>query len=244
MPRRRKTKEEYVSQSNDIHNGLYDYSLFDYKGYKVKGVIVCKIHGNFEQTFDGHIHGKGCSKCGILKNSKNRNKGKEEFVKQSNSVHSNFYSYKDVVYVDWKTKVKIKCPKHGVFEQVPNNHTQGVGCHKCSSGCRTSKGEVELFEFVQSVTEELILTSDRIQIKPKELDIYIPNLKIAFEFNGYYWHSVKVNPDENHRDLKTKLCKEKGITLIHVEEMDWKNKKNMVKNKIKSLINKHKEYAK
>ena len=33
------------------------------------------------------------------------------------------------------------------------------------------------------------ITNDRSVIPPKELDIYIPSLKIAIECNGCYWHS-------------------------------------------------------
>ena len=46
-------------------------------------------------------------------------------------THNNRYDYSKVVYVNKKTKVTITCPKHGDFEQVPQNHTRGNGCLKC-----------------------------------------------------------------------------------------------------------------
>ena len=47
-----------------------------------------------------------------------------------------------------------------------------------------------------------------------ELDIYIPELKVAFEYDGYYWHKDKQEKD-NFKDLQ---CKQNGITLIRIRE--------------------------
>jgi len=56
----------------------------------------------------------------------------EEFVSRSNTIHNNKYEYTNVVYVNGRVKVKIKCPEHGVFEQMPKTHLRGSGCKKCS----------------------------------------------------------------------------------------------------------------
>jgi len=56
---------------------------------------------------------------------------------------------------------------------------------------RTSKShyEIELYEFLQSNGIENIKLNDRCVISPLELDIYLPDYKLAIEFNGIYWHS-------------------------------------------------------
>ena len=46
----------------------------------------------------------------------------EEFIKKANSVHNNFYDYKDVVYINMHTKVKIIDPEYGEFWQAPMSH--------------------------------------------------------------------------------------------------------------------------
>lgn len=56
----------------------------------------------------------------------------KQFIKKSNSIHNNFYDYSLVKYKNNKNKVQIICPIHGMFEQTPQNHTQGQGCKKCS----------------------------------------------------------------------------------------------------------------
>lgn len=56
----------------------------------------------------------------------------KEFIKRAKAIHGNFYNYNDVKYIDCKTKVKIKCPIHGIFYQDSNKHIlKKCGCRKC-----------------------------------------------------------------------------------------------------------------
>lgn len=56
---------------------------------------------------------------------------KEEFIEKSTKKHNNKYDYSLVEYKNSKTKVKIICKKHSIFEQKPNDHLSGQGCPKC-----------------------------------------------------------------------------------------------------------------
>lgn len=56
---------------------------------------------------------------------------KEQFVLKSISVHGDKYDYTNVVYIGNKINVKIVCPEHGQFLQIPNNHLRGAGCKQC-----------------------------------------------------------------------------------------------------------------
>lgn len=51
-----------------------------------------------------------------------RIKREKEFIEKSCILHNNFYDYSLVYYINNKTKVKIVCPVHGIFEQRPDNH--------------------------------------------------------------------------------------------------------------------------
>ncbi len=55
----------------------------------------------------------------------------KSFIIKANSVHLGEYNYSLVNYVNSKTKVKIICHIHGVFEQRPSPHINGQGCPKC-----------------------------------------------------------------------------------------------------------------
>lgn len=54
-----------------------------------------------------------------------------EFIEKAKKNHAEKYDYKDVVYINSTTKVKIICSKHGSFLQTPSAHLQGQGCRKC-----------------------------------------------------------------------------------------------------------------
>jgi very-short-patch-repair endonuclease len=75
----------------------------------------------------------------------------------------------------------------------------------------------------------------------KEIDLYLPDKKLAIEFNGLYWHSDKFKDKFYHLN-KTVACNELGISLLHIWEDDWLNKKEIVKsiilNKIGLITNK------
>ena len=66
-----------------------------------------------------------------------------------------------------------------------------------------------------------IQTNKRGIIGRKELDIYIPSLKKAIEFNGKYWHYSQKHFIAGKHAHKSNLCKEVGIKLLHVREDLW-----------------------
>lgn len=109
----------------------------------------------------------------------------------------------------------------------------------------TSHAEKELRALIEELGISAVYNSRAI-ISPLELDIYIPEKKIAIEFNGNYWHSDKYIDKNYHRD-KTFNCAQKGIKLIHVFEYEWTDdrKRSILENIIKGNIidNKHTIYA-
>jgi len=114
-----------------MHGNAYDYSKVEYVGNKIKVIIICKLHGEFEQTPMQHLCGCGCSKCGYIRNGVNSRSNTEEFIEKSKKMHSHKYDYSLVNYVNTNTKVIIICKEHGEFEQSPNEHLDGRGCSKC-----------------------------------------------------------------------------------------------------------------
>lgn len=97
--------------------------------------------------------------------------------------------------------------------------------------------EKEIYEWIINELQLNVITSDRTILNGKELDIYIPEKKIAIEYNGVYWHS-SLHKDKYYHQDKTVECAKQGIQLIHIFEHEWmcpetQNKiKNIIKNKI------------
>ena len=68
-----------------------------------------------------------------------------------------------------------------------------------------------------------------------ELDVFLPELSMAFDFNGTYWHSNKFK-DKFYHQRKLKRCYESGVMLIHIYEYDWDNNRENIQNMIQSII--------
>ena len=111
----RQKKNELFEQFKKVHGEKYDYSLVQYKNIKTKIKIICPVHGIFEQSPIHHKKGSGCILCSYDKTRKNF----EDIKKKFDKIHNNKYDYSISVYKNMKTKIKIICPFHGVFEQTP-----------------------------------------------------------------------------------------------------------------------------
>lgn len=109
-------------------------------------------------------------------------------------------------------------------------------CKSCSNPYLSSNSEKEIVEYIKSIYNGNIIENDRTILDRKELDILLPELKLAIEFNGLYWRSELSGKDKNYHLNKTKLCKKKGIRLIHIFEDEWMNKKDIVKSKLQYLM--------
>lgn len=225
------TFEDFVEKANIKHNFKYTYPHNPNFNNRELTVITCPIHGDFDQIPYAHLNGNGCQKCAIL----DRTCTPEEYIEKANIVHNNRYTYPNLNYINSYSKVNITCKVHGDFSQRPDTHLQGTGCPKCFK--TASKLEKEVLEFVKTLCEEVKNTDRTILGGRLELDIVIPSIKLAIEFNGTYWHYIKEGGNRNHV-LKSKLCKEKGYTLLHLREDLWLSKKEHMKKVIQTLINK------
>lgn len=122
---RKLTTEEFVEKAISVHGGKYSYENLEYVNNKTKVSITCQKHGEFLQQPQGHLAGKGCKKCAVIRDTT------ESFITKSRTIHGNKYSYKNVDYVNTTTKVSITCQKHGEFLQRPQGHLSGRGCSLC-----------------------------------------------------------------------------------------------------------------
>ena len=118
----------FIKKANIIHNNIYDYSKVIYKNNNSKVVIICRNHGDFMQLAGNHLSGQKCPKC-----CKNYKYTTDSFITKANEIHYNLYDYSVTDYINIKKKIKIKCNKHGIFEQIPEYHLEGYGCYKCSN---------------------------------------------------------------------------------------------------------------
>jgi very-short-patch-repair endonuclease len=66
----RKTQEEFIEECKLIHDNKYKYDKTIYILDKIKIIINCPEHGDFEQTPNHHKKGVGCPSCNESKGEK------------------------------------------------------------------------------------------------------------------------------------------------------------------------------
>jgi hypothetical protein len=236
--------EKFIEKSKLVHGDTYNYSKVDYKRSNQKVEIICSIHGSFWLAPSEHTSSeKGCPKCGWDKRrvvAKATRNTIEDFISKSKLKHGDKYDYSKSIYITSKDKIEIICPRHGSYWQVTSYHLDGYGCPKCA-GQGITKGHQQVLDFILSKYPGInMLSNDRATIfnqatnRCLELDVWIPSLNLAFEYDGEYWHGLPRSIDQD--SIKDSLCKEYGITLIRIPESDWKKQREVVSSAITSAI--------
>lgn len=235
--KKRNKIEDIKNSFIKVHGDNYRYDRFtEYESVNKHIEIFCKKHKEyFSQIIQVHRMGCGCPKCGIEKSNSYKNDTQEVFLEKAllkgNLDNINF---EKLDYRGSCEKITLTCSFHGDFEVSAGNFLyKGYRCRKCNN--QTSKAEKEIAEFIKEYVD--IVESDRSVLGNLELDILIPSLNVAIEFNGLYWHSDKHKHNNYHLD-KTKNCLAKGIKLIHIFEDEWRDKKEIVKSRLLNIIGK------
>lgn len=168
---------------------------------------------------------------------KHRSNLEKYIIKKISDCNIEFIDFKDTSIYN------MRCDKGHTFtihKNMLNDRIKlkNIICTECNIINSFSSSQIELTEYIKSLYSGDISTNIRNVING-ELDIYLPDLKLGFEFNGLYWHS-DIYKDKNYHLNKTNECLEKGIQLIHIWEDDWIYKRDIVKSRISNLLGKSK----
>jgi hypothetical protein len=162
---------------------------------------------------------------------------KNEFFRKENYKISNDNNYMRYIYNNISL-FRCDCGKNHEFEISTDNYFSRKKynlplCTVCNPiGDPQSIKEKELFEFIKLFYNSRIVQSYRDGL---EIDIYLPELNLGFEFNGLYYHSDRYKDKWYHLN-KTKYFKERGIRIIHIWEDDWDLRKDIIKSQIRNWI--------
>ena len=228
---RKITVEKFKERANKIFDSFYIYDYVNFNDLHDKVKIVCPMHGEFEQYAYDHLHGHGCPQCAV----DNTKITTEDFIRRAREIHGDRYDYSKVKCDGTSVKVCIICPEHGEFWQTPNSHLKGCGCPNC--GRTISKNEEELYQFVCNlVGSNNVDRRNRDILDGKEIDIYIPSMKIGIEYNDVIWHSEKFGKDSKYHLDKMNRCINKGVRLIQIFEDEYIDHRNIVFGKIRHAL--------
>ena len=100
--------------------------------------VQCKTHGLcYLQRVDNYTTGQlGCPIGKKTKQSEAQTKDKKHYVSQFRKIHGDKYDYSLVESNGSRSKIKVICPEHGVFEVRTSHHICGNGCSVCAGNQR------------------------------------------------------------------------------------------------------------
>ena len=111
-------------------------------------------------------------------------------------------------------KVWWICKDMGHSWQAPiSSRAGGRGCPQCAKERQTSLAEKTFAFYLSKHFSDLEENAHPAFLGQRELDVYIPSLKLAIEYDGKGFHQ-KVQSDLK----KDALCRDNGITLIRIRE--------------------------
>jgi len=245
---------KYPSQNNQIQDKIKKTNIIRYgverptQNEKIK----IKIKNSYQYNF-------GVNNIKNVKNLKDKLQ-KTNLYRYNTDFYSQSEQYKKIVknrkiiLLSKKYNLKIedivddnivlvcdKCDNKFVatYQQLYNRFLYNTPlCTICNPIESLSYVETEFQEFISKNYNGKIFLNNRKIIKPNELDVYLPELNLAFEFNGLYWHSERYK-DDNYHLIKTEMCEKLDIQLLHIWEDDWNFKKDIVKSIILNKLGKN-----
>lgn len=209
-------------------NENYSFDKTVYSGYKNRLIITCKTHGDFSITPNSALMGIGCPKC----YKESRKISKSNFIMRAIKIHGHEYDYKNVNFETLDDNIKIICKKHGEYTTIACNHLKGGTCPSCNS----SLPQNQICDYISSLGFNYEI-NNRSVIKPYEIDILLDSF--AIELNGVFWHSYirKETKQEKFKHYdKCDVAENKNIDLYQFTDLEWINKKEIVKSMISSRL--------
>ena len=142
----------------------------------------------------------------------------------------------DLYGTAWKSANIVEIVKYKGRLFVHKNDIDTIAKYAESFYSKCSSIQNAILQFIKTNTTYKVRTNVRKIIAPLELDIYIPDLKLAFEINGNYYHQVN-NFELDYHATKSQICLDMGIRLIHIFESDWLFNRSLVEQLIIKEIN-------
>jgi hypothetical protein len=222
---------EFITRAIEVHKDKYDYSNTNYIEAREPVTITCHEkdvlgieHGDFIQLPYNHLNGNKCPKCD------GRNKTTEEAIFEMELKFGDNFNFSKYKYLGSRIDSTIICKKHGEFEKsyLHMMHSKH-GCNECEK--EKYYYENELYKFIVSNFNDMKIERN---IRPdwlknensgrnQELDIYVPKLKIAIEYQGRH-HFINLYGNDKLKHLqeldliKYNKCNKLGVKLFYFTE--------------------------
>ena len=189
--RRQKRSKDLQSQKTKMARRLgakkfssIDFSKFKYRGKEVKSIASCPEHGDFTTCYGSMLRSRIlCPECKKHELRKRLTNSTAHFIKVSKERHGNKYDYSKSKYSRGNNPIIVICRKHGEFEVIAKDHmhvrTNYGECPACRVKKTGSQIEEKVYSWVKSIATCAVNQNDRQALKPNEVDIYLPELKVG-----------------------------------------------------------------
>lgn len=169
----------------------------------------------------------------IEKIKNNKNKNIQQFCKENDCVSTQ--DIIDLYGTGWlQNSTVVKLLDYKGLKYVKNIDIPKIKEYYIKmQSFHASVQQENLTNFIRSFYNGIIEINKKAYIFPYELDIVLPELKLAIEYNGTYWHSIEHGIDKDYHLMKSLLCRNKNIRLIHIYEFEDITKQYQL---LKSLI--------
>ena len=234
--KQRRHTYDFVKETIESNKG-YRLLSKEYKQTHNKIKIQCPEFHIFWTTFNSFYWGTRCPQCAKKRNGATQRLSYDyvkEYIESFDDIKLLSEEYKNST-----TKLEIKCPNDHTYWMSWSNFRKGHRCPLCYRQQESSKSEKEIVGFLKQRISDIVCNCWSVIVNPNtncnmELDIWLPKMNKAIEFNGVYWHSTEVVKKRDR--IKKEQCSELGINLLIIEEENWeKDKDNEFKKILKFL---------
>lgn len=180
---------------------------------------ICENGHEWEASIESRTRKRNATSCAVC-SKKRLYSGMNDLVTFCNN-HTDFkyllkeWDYKknfikpNEIVATSKKKVYWICSNNHEWTATVGSRVRGNNCPKCNPN--TSFPEQAIFYYV---SKTFINTISRYKFNKTELDIFIPELNVGIEYDGFYFH----NSAMQREIIKNKICKDNNIRLIRIRE--------------------------
>lgn len=244
----RMPREEQLNKIEQVFPGKFKVVTQGFTLSHSSIELQCLQHGTICNTTPNSILA-GRNPCGVCNGIKLKVMGearRRPYTTMVSKIEQIFPGNFEVLTQEFTpnhSKMGLQCLHHGIVCRATPHGMLIDKCNPCPScSNKKSKGEQAVADFLSVFTP--IVQRDRTLIAPKELDIYLPDHKIAVEFCGEYWHSVKSKEEEKEGRLKHynkyMACKAIGIRLITIWAEEWEQRQPQIQRLLRNAMGKSK----
>lgn len=227
-------KYTYDEVKKFIEDRGYTLLSKEYSNARTPLDLVCPKGHQYSIRFSNFKRGSRCLKCDSIRKKETA----WPYEKVKRIIENKEFILLSSEYKNARSGIKVQCPYGHDFDTTFDRISNGHGCPQCKN--IISKPEIEIREYIESLGVK-IETNIRSLIKNPdtgrawELDIVVPDKKLAVEYCGLYNHSDEFKPRKYHLE-KLNECNKIGYRLITIFGDEWDFKKKIVKNSLRHIL--------